>query len=87
MTTTQRDTDYYIDTARRLAELAPPNDAPPNDAPTRLTTSTNYEHEQIPSHRQYHMTTTQRNTDYIDTALRLADLAPPNNAPPTAPPD
>ena len=34
MTTTQRDTDYYIDTARNLAELAPPNDAPPELAPS-----------------------------------------------------
>ena len=45
MTTTQRDTDYCIDTALRLAELAPPNDAPPN-APTpisaaRLTANAN----------------------------------------------
>ena len=33
MTTTQRDTNYYIDTARRLAELAPPNDTPPMRRP------------------------------------------------------
>ena len=33
MTTTQRDTDYYIDTALRLAELVPPNDTPPNAPP------------------------------------------------------
>ena len=28
MTTTQRDANYCIDTALRLADLAPPNDAP-----------------------------------------------------------
>ena len=33
MTTTQRDTDYYIDTALRLAELAAANNAPTRLAP------------------------------------------------------